>query len=368
VHTEEGPIVDRRNRYGKMKVLFISLAIIALMIGWMCATVGFAGSGSFCQLTTLPLADRTTASARTWILCPNFEPRPPFTVRVTIDPAAGGTADPQPGQDTYPKREPGKVTAIPDSGRSLDRLLLDGINSGNSTSIEILLKGNQETGQGGQIQGFNIPSSFVLIGVLAIIAGSSIGYLVPLGLAIKRGKVPANVKKPRLILALLSILIIAGPLGATMLAYSGNLNGMFTPSNINKVTNLLSGQGELAMPNVIGACVNLTSQTFGISLNFTNPTPTDLTIDALSADLTDHSDGYSLGKISLAKPIVASPNETVILELTGRLNREAVTRVETAHVGVQSFGVDLSNVNINFAGVNLKLNGTTTINLVSIMR
>lgn len=167
---------------------------------------------------------------------------------------------------------------------------------------------------------------------------------------------------------MISILIIVGPLGAALLAYSGNLSGVFTPSNVDKLGNMLSNQMGMMMPNVTSSWVNLTSRTFSMLFNFTNPTATDLTLIAFSANLADHSDGYSLGQTSLANPVTADANETTMFLMTSALTEQAVSHLTTAHAGAHSFDVDLSNTNVNFAGIMLQMNGNSTLNNVSIVR
>jgi hypothetical protein len=98
--------------------------------------------------------------------------------------------------------------------------------------------------------------------------------------------------------------------------------------------------------------------------NFTNSTATDLTLVVFSGNLADHGDGYQLGQISLASPVTAGSNETVMFQVTSVLSEEAAGHVATAHAGGQSFNVDLSSVNINFAGILLQMNGTSTVNNV----
>jgi hypothetical protein len=228
-------------------------------------------------------------------------------------------------------------------------------------------QGNPDnSGQGGLIQRLNVPANFILIGATVIIVSVSIAYLVPLGTAIRKGKVPANVKKPRLILAVLSILIIVAPLGITLSIYRDNVSRVLTPSNLDKISNLFSGQGGLTMPNCTSSWFNTTTRTFGMQFNFTNPTPTDLTIIALSANIADHADNYSLGQISLANPVTAPANETITFQLTGQVSPQAVAHEETLHAAQQSLDVDLSNVKLNFAGILLQMNGTSTINNVSL--
>jgi hypothetical protein len=214
--------------------------------------------------------------------------------------------------------------------------------------------------------GTTVPANLILIGATVIMIGISIGYLVPLGIAIRKGKVPANIKKTRLILAVLSTLIIVAPLGTTLLVYSGNFSGLLTPSNLNNISNVFSSQGGIKMPSCTSSWFNITTRTFGIQFNFTNPTPTDLTIIAFSADMADHADNYSLGQISLSNPVTAQANETITFQVTSQLSPQAIAHEETVHAGQQSFDVDLSNINLDFAGILLQMNGTSTINNVSL--
>jgi len=310
----------------------------------------------------------------------------PGSFMLAINAADGGTTDPSSGTYTYSYGENVTVTATPNSGCSLKYWVVDGQNV-NENPITVQMTqdhtlqpafigshgnpGQGSKGQGGQ-GGFgvslSIPPTFILVGAVVVMAFCSVGFLVPLGLAMRKGQVPANIKRPRLILAVVSILIIVGPLGATLLAYSGNLSGVFTPSNVDNLGNMFSSQGGMTMPNVTTSWVNLTSRTFGMLFDFTNPTVAELTLIAFSANLADHSDGFSLGQISLANPVIAGANETVMFQMTSQLAAEAAGHVETAHTGAHSFGVDLSSINVNLAGILLQMNGTSTVNNVSIVR
>ncbi|MGD0979223.1 MAG: hypothetical protein ABR962_08805 [Candidatus Bathyarchaeia archaeon] len=310
----------------------------------------------------------------------------PASFMLAINGADGGTTDPSPGTYEHGYGENVTVTATPNSGCSFKYWIDDGQNVNENPitvqmtqdhTLQPVFTGSQgKAGQGSQGQGgqgglginLNIPPSFILVGTVVIMAFCSVGYLVPLALAMKKGKVPVNIKKPRLILTVVSILIIVGPLGATLLAYRGNLNRVFTPSNVDELNNVLSSQGGMMNFNVTSSWGNLTSRTFGMLFNFTNPTATDLTLIVFSANLTDHSDGYPLGQISLASPVTAGANETVTFQVTSVLSEEAAGHVATAHAGAQSFAVDLSSVNINFAGILLQMNGTSTVNNLLIVR
>ena len=298
---------------------------------------------------------------------------------LTINAADGGTTNPAPGTQTFDYGTNVTITASPNSGESFDHWLLDGetVNQNPITVVmtqdhtlqPVFTSNSGNSGNSGK-NGFSlkVPPVLVLILGMVVIAGCLVGYLVPLGLGIRSGKIPSSVKMPRLILALVSILVIVGPLGATLIAYSGDLSGVLAPSNVNKLTNLLSNQSGLQMPNVTSSWCNVTSRTFCLQFNFTNPTPTDLTIISLSANMTDHSDGYPLGPISLPNAVTASADQTVTFQMTGTLSEEAATHVATAHAGENTFDVDLSNVNINYAGLMLQLNMTSTINNVEILR
>jgi hypothetical protein len=310
----------------------------------------------------------------------------PVSFMLAINGADGGMTDPSPGTYKHGYGENVTVTATPNSGCSFKYWVVDGQNVNENPltvqmtqdhTLQPVFTGSQvNPGQGGPGQGgegglgisLNIPPSFILIGAVVVMAFFSVGYLVPLALAMRKGQVPPGVKKPRLILALVSILIIVGPLGATLLAYSGNLGGVFTPSNVDKLGNVLSSQGGMMNFNVTSSWCNLTSRTFGMLFNFTNPTATDLTLVVFSGNLVDHGDGYQLGQISLASPVTAGSNETVMFQVTSVLSEEAAGHVATAHAGAQSFNVDLSSMNINFAGILLQMNGTSTVNNLLIVR
>ncbi|HXX87974.1 MAG TPA: hypothetical protein VEH86_05965 [Candidatus Acidoferrum sp.] len=302
----------------------------------------------------------------------------PSSFMLTMNEASEGTTNPAAGTYTYEYGTNVTISATPKNGQSFEHWLFDGqIENSNPITLQmtqdhtlqpVFTNGQGGSGQGSQNFSLNVPPIYILVPSLVIIACCFVGYLVPLELAIRKGKVPPSVKKPRLILALVSILIIAGPLGATLLIYQGNLSGVLTPSNVNKLNSMLSSQGGIGMPNVTSSWCNLTARTFSLLFNFTNPTATDLTLIGLSANVTDHSDSYPLGPIALASPVTAGSNETVTFEMTSMLTEEAVAHLETTYAGASSFDADLSSVNLNYAGIMLQMNGTSTIDNVSILR
>ncbi|HML03684.1 MAG TPA: InlB B-repeat-containing protein [Candidatus Bathyarchaeia archaeon] len=294
---------------------------------------------------------------------------------LAINAADGGTTNPASGTYTYNYGANVTVTATPESGQSFDYWLLDGqtekenpvtLQMTQDHTLQPVFTSSQGNSGPGHGLSFNIPSLFILVPGMVAIACCFVGYLVPLGLAVRKGKIPPSVKKPRLFLALVSIFIIVGPLGATLLAYRGNLSGVLTPSNTNKITNTLFSQGGIGMPNITSAWYNLTSRELCLLFNFSNPTATNLTLIAYSANLTDHSDGYPLGWVRLANPVTAAANETVTFQMTTMLGEEAAGHIATAYAGTSSFEVDLSRENLNYAGLMLHLNGTSTVNDVSI--
>jgi hypothetical protein len=299
----------------------------------------------------------------------------PTSFMLAINVASGGMTNPTPGTYTYNYGTNVTITATPNSGQSFEHWILDGqtvkqnpitLQMTQDHTLQPVFSSSQSSS--GKGFSFNVPAMFILVPAMVIIACCFIGYLVPLGLAIRKGKVPPSAKTPLLILAFVSILIIVGPLGVTLLVYRGNMGGVLTPSNTNKLTNMLSTQGGIKMPNVTSSWCNLTSRTFCLVLNFTNPTEISLKLITCSANLTDHSDGYPLGQITLASPVTAGANETVTFQMTSTLTEGATEHIATAHAGATSFAVNISSVNINYAGITLQMNGTTTINNVSILR
>ena len=122
------------------------------------------------------------------------------------------------------------------------------------------------------------------------------------------------------------------------------------------------------MPNMTSSWYNLTSQTLGLTFNFTNPTHTDLTLISISFNLTDHSDGYPLGQITLTNPITVPANEKVTFQMTETMNAEAANHIATTYANASSFDADISNAYVDFAGIALQLNGTSTLNNITIVK
>ena len=297
-------------------------------------------------------------------------------VGLTILPPAGGTTLPYPGSYYYDFGTNVTLEATPNIGQLFLHWIIDGetvaqnpvtLSMTKDHTVQPVFTQNQtRSGNGNERFNLNVPPVLILAFGILVIALCFIGYLAPIGMAYIKKKTPRSIIKARLVLGLICIAIIVGPIGTALVLYRDNLYGIFTPSNIDEAKNLFSGQGGFGMPQVMGAWFDLSSRTIGVTLNFTNPTHTDLTIVACSGYLADHMDNYSLGQIALINPVVAAPGETITFQMTCPLTAQTLDHLQASHSNSSSLDVDVFDQFINYAGIMLHINGTMTVHIESI--
>lgn len=162
----------------------------------------------------------------------------------------------------------------------------------------------------------------------------------------------------RLLLVLILVCIIVVPLGFTLYSYRNNMLGLIVPSNLNELVNtseLNADMNALSNENV-GLHYDNSSLSFSLAVNFTNPFATNLTLDSLSAKMTDHEDGFPLGQISTSGPICIGCNETKLISVSATVTSDAIEHMAT----VQTLDVDLSDFTIAVQGVVFQSNQVFT--------
>jgi len=167
--------------------------------------------------------------------------------------------------------------------------------------------------------------------------------------------------KVKLILTLVTIAIVVIPIVGILLAYQGNLIGLFVPPEITDVADdLMGGDGDngsgLELPEMVGEPVyDEATGTFSVSFEYTNSFPIDITINSLSGNIECVEHGFSLGVASLSEPVSIDAGETGLLTIVGSWTEPAMGHFESAHGDEENVAVVLADFAVDISGIQLEL-------------
>jgi hypothetical protein len=165
--------------------------------------------------------------------------------------------------------------------------------------------------------------------------------------------------KVKLALTVVTILITVGPLLGVVYVYRDNLMGIVMPPEL---TNMLTPDQESGQMNMQvfaptdNPTYDETTGHFDYPFNFTNPTSTAFSVDALSADIYAQN-GEKLGTISLAQSVSIGPGETVPVDITGTLNPNLVNQYQSSGFN----DISIQNLDVTVGGVTLHIDSLNDI-------
>ena len=170
--------------------------------------------------------------------------------------------------------------------------------------------------------------------------------------------------KVRLILTLVTIAIVVIPIVGMLLAYQGNLLGLFVPPEVNQIADdFMGGDGGngdggpgLEPPKMVGEPVyDEATGTFSVSFEYTNTLPFDITVNELTGNVECEEHRFALGVASLSEPVSIAQDETGILTIVGSWTDDAMGHFESAHGNEQNVAVVLSDFTVDISGIQLEL-------------
>jgi hypothetical protein len=166
--------------------------------------------------------------------------------------------------------------------------------------------------------------------------------------------------KIRLLLTVITIVIVVVPLVGTLLAYQGNLLGLFVPPELTQVADdLMGGDGDngggLEPPTMVGEPqYNATEHTFAATFEFKNNFPINITVNSLTGNIECEAHRHLLGNASLSEAISIDAGETGTMTILGKWTDEAFyhhfpedhSGEETVDVVLVDFALDISGIQI----------------------
>jgi len=167
--------------------------------------------------------------------------------------------------------------------------------------------------------------------------------------------------KIKLLLTLTTIAIVVIPIVGTLIAYQGNLLGLFIPPEVNEIADdLLSGGANgpgLEPPTMVGPPqYDEASQTVTLTFEYKNTFPFDITVNSMSGNIECDDHGFPLGDANLSKPVSIGAGETATLIVLGTWTEEAISHFQTAHAGEETADVSLVDLAVDIKGIKVQTN------------
>jgi len=167
--------------------------------------------------------------------------------------------------------------------------------------------------------------------------------------------------KVRLLLTLITIAIVVVPIVGMVLAYQGNLLGLFIPPEINEIADdLIGGDGDngsgLEAPTMVGEPeYDEATRTFSVSFQYKNTFPLDITIKSLTGNIECDEHSFPLGNAILSKPVSIDAGETGTLTVLGTWTEEAIIHFHSGHAGEEMVDVVLVDFAVDISGIQLQM-------------
>lgn len=172
--------------------------------------------------------------------------------------------------------------------------------------------------------------------------------------------------KVRLILTLVTIAIVVIPIVGILLAYQGNLLGLFVPPEITDAAdNLMGGGGDngsvLEPPKPVGEPeYDEATGTFSVTFEYKNSFPMDITINSLSGNIECAEHHFTLGNASLSEPVSIDSGETGLLTVIGAWKNAAKNHFKNLHGDEQEVDVVFVDLAVDISGVQIQMDELPT--------
>jgi hypothetical protein len=178
-------------------------------------------------------------------------------------------------------------------------------------------------------------------------------------------KAGRKMDKIRLILTLVTIAIVVIPIVGMLLAYQGNLLGLFVPPEINQIADdFMGGDGGgnngdngpgLEPPTMVGEpTYDEEAGTFS-AFEFTNSFPIDITINSLSGNIECVEHHFTLGTANLSDAVSIDAGETGTLTVNGQWTDAGKLHFQNAHASEEFVDVVLTNLAVDISGIQLQM-------------
>lgn len=183
------------------------------------------------------------------------------------------------------------------------------------------------------------------------------------------------------LLVILSVSLVAAPVGAVVVIYRDDLTGLVFPPEIKGV---LSGDSSfilnddfkgvegysddpnevlsnLVAPTFVDAQVDENTHTFTVRVNMTDPLSYDLTLNEFSTDV-QNIQGQTLASVNVAHPYTIMSGESTIISVQGSWTQAGEAFIAD-HYNDPSVTIALANIVVDVNGVRVERSEPLTVSL-----
>jgi hypothetical protein len=186
------------------------------------------------------------------------------------------------------------------------------------------------------------------------------------------------------LLTLLSIVLVAAPVGAVVVIYQNDLTQLVIPPEIHEIINgdsssfqvngdynvegnySIDGGGDsfindLIVPTFVSASIDNDANTFTVVADITNNVKYNFTLNTLTTQVQTTSDHYQLVTVNLSQPVTLVSGETSRVTIVGSWTQNAEDYFIQNYAGATSISVELVNTSIAVNGITVDYPDTITI-------
>jgi len=183
------------------------------------------------------------------------------------------------------------------------------------------------------------------------------------------------------LLLLISIGLIAAPVGAVVYTYRDNLTGLVVPPEVQGALNgdasfmlndkvkSIDGYGtdptdvfsNFVTPTFVDATVDNIQKTFTFRVNVTNPLNYDLTLNELSTDVRS-LEGEILASVNIAQPFIIAAGQSTIVQVNGAWTQAGDAFI-TSHWYDTSITIALADISVDVNGIRVERSEPLTVSL-----
>jgi hypothetical protein len=178
-----------------------------------------------------------------------------------------------------------------------------------------------------------------------------------------------------IVLLLISVGLVAGPVGAVVYIYRDDLTGLVVPPEIKGALNgdnsfllndnianggdansILNG---FVTPTFVSANIDQATNTFNVKVNVTNPLNYELTLNTFSTEVQTPG-GQQIAAVDIGNPLTIPSGESIIVQVDGAWTQVGENYI-IAHAGDSSITIALVNIVVDVNGIRVERNEPLTV-------
>lgn len=161
-----------------------------------------------------------------------------------------------------------------------------------------------------------------------------------------------RMEKISVILAVINILVAAGPVLGMVAVHVSNPIEVILPPEVQELTETLGSFGEtLQTIELINVTYNPDTRTLTLLFSITNKLNIDLEVNNIEADVICTQHSYTLGRAYLSSPVNLESGKRSYLTVVSEWTADAEQHVRSQHAGQDTIDISLVNFTVNIRGM-----------------